>query len=66
MAERKKDDVGTTGDGLGEGVSAAAARGASDEVETNAKGRDAAESSGTIASGQGEEDLTQASGGSVD
>jgi hypothetical protein len=67
MSELKKDDVGTTGDGLGEGASSeasgkrarASAEGSSEDTET-------AESKGTIGRGEADASLTQASGGSVD
>ena len=72
MAEPKKDDVGTTGDGLGEGANMkAAGKGRSaglDSAKDSANDDDnaTASSKGTIASGSGDADLSQASGGSVD
>lgn len=56
MPEAKKDDVGTTGDGLGDGQVAGKPE-QEDETE---------ESPGTIAKGGGDSEMTQASGGSVD
>lgn len=56
MPEREKDDVGTTGDGLGDGQPAGEPE-QDDETE---------ESPGTIARGGGDPELTEASGGSVD
>jgi hypothetical protein len=63
MAESKKDDVGRTGDGLGEGVSNEATN---QGQGTGARDEATAESKGTIGSGSEDADLSQASGGSVD
>jgi len=73
MAERKKDNVGTTGDGPGEG---GANPSQAEQAATRERGNDAAgsrvdsgstaKSPGSIASGGGDSDLSQASGGSVD
>ena len=65
MAESKKDDVGQTGDGLGEGVSNEAA--STNQVQgSGVNDKASAESKGTIGSGAEDADLSQASGGSVD
>lgn len=64
MAEAKKDDVGTTGDGLGEGRSAEASGGS--EAGGRTSDRATAGSKGTIGTGSEDADLSQASGGSVD
>jgi hypothetical protein len=56
MPEAEKDDVGTTGDGLGDGKSAGEPQ-EDDETE---------DSPGTLAKGGGDSEMTQASGGSVD
>jgi hypothetical protein len=70
MAEPGKNDVGTTGDESGEGVSHAAAsknqRGGSPAAQSGVDDHTSAESKGTIGSGAEDTDLTQASGGSVD
>lgn len=66
MDELKKDDVGTTGDGLGEGASDDAAAGSNGHGGGARDDNATARSRGSIASGGGDEDLTQASGGSVD
>ncbi|HEX8176922.1 MAG TPA: hypothetical protein VF543_17665 [Pyrinomonadaceae bacterium] len=65
MVEAKKDDVGTTGDGLGDGTGAKAAGGndAGGETEDD---KATASSKGTIGSGTEDADLSQAGGGSVD
>ena len=65
MAEAEKDDVGTTGDGLGEGLGAEASRG--NEAGGGAvDDKNTAGSKGTIGTGSEDTDLSQASGGSVD
>jgi hypothetical protein len=71
MAEPRKDDVGTTGDGLGEGAGHAAAStnqgvGSGGAAESGVDDKASAESKGTIGSGTEDTNLTQASGGSVD
>lgn len=68
MAEPEKDDVGSTGDGLGDGVDVGGGRSSAARTEDEKdSGEDAtADSKGTIGSGSEDADLTQASGGSVD
>lgn len=70
MAEPEKDDVGTTGDGLSDGASRETTGKGRSNVSNAAKGsaddNAMAGSKGTIVSGEGDEDLSQASGGSVD
>ncbi|HKS27282.1 MAG TPA: hypothetical protein VJS44_05655 [Pyrinomonadaceae bacterium] len=65
MAEAKKDDVGTTGDGLGEGRGAEAS-GGNEAGGVSADDKATASSKGTIGTGSEDADLSQASGGSVD
>jgi hypothetical protein len=72
MVERVKDNVGTTGDELVDSERASAAGDGQSAAKPSAKAGNAdnkgetASSKGTIASGSGDENLTQASGGSVD
>lgn len=65
MVEAKKDDVGTTGDGLGDGAGAKAA-GGNDASGEAADDKNTASSKGTIGTGSEDADLSQAGGGSVD
>jgi hypothetical protein len=70
MVELKKDDVGTTADGLGKDMETDS-RSRNDEsgiANSSASHDDSATASskGSIMSGSGDEDLTQAGGGSVD
>jgi hypothetical protein len=72
MVERVKDDVGTTGDELVESERASTSGDGQSAAHSSAKAGNAdnkgetASSKGTIAGGSGDENLTQASGGSVD
>jgi hypothetical protein len=61
MAERKKDDVGTTNEESDEGL-----RNEASGAGRNGVDNATAASKGTIGSGTEEADFTQASGGSVD
>jgi hypothetical protein len=65
VVEAKKDDVGATGDGLGDGNSTKAA-GGNDEGGSLSEDKATASSKGTIGSGSEDADLSQAGGGSVD
>jgi hypothetical protein len=72
MVEPVKDDVGTTGDELVDSERAGTSGDGQSPANSSAKAGNAdnkdetASSKGTIAGGTGDENLAQASGGSVD
>ncbi len=66
MPERERDDVGTTGDGLGEGANNEASSNGGDRGGALQRDAGKSESPGTIAEGAADTELAQASGGSVD
>lgn len=66
MVESKKDDVGATGDGLGDETNAESADGRGGASGGTPDDKAKASSKGTIGSGAEDADLSQASGGSVD